>query len=193
VRFLASSHRIDQLVPRTRILLALLAVGLLGQLVTGSILQGMGGGWQPEGIATYYRGSPAGQVALEGDPMAAFGALGGSVETSPGGELVMARSLGTLVEVAHFHLFAMPLAVFLAAHLFAMCPWGRTRWGGAIGYLTFAAALLDIVTPFLVRYHAAGWSWIKLLAFFGLVGGQACMLLTVAGVTLASLRRKPAQ
>lgn len=187
MRFLTSSHRIDQLTPRTRVLLALLVLGLLLQLVTGGVMQSLGGGWSPASIATYYRG----EEAVEADPMAAFGDLGGAGDV-PMAEVHLPRSLGTLVEVAHFHLFAMPLAVFLATHLFAMCPWGRTRWGGALSYLTFAAVLLDIGTPFLVRYHAAGWAWIKLAALLTLFGGQALMLLTTGVIALYQLpKSKP--
>ena len=74
MRFLASSHRIDQLTRRTRILLALLVLGLLGQLVTGGLMQHLGGGWTPGSIASYYRGDAP--DAVEQDPMAAFGSLG---------------------------------------------------------------------------------------------------------------------
>jgi len=52
-------------------------------------------------------------------------------------ELHLPRSFGTLLEIAHFPLLAMPLAVFLSAHLFAMCPLGRRRWSGLIAAITF--------------------------------------------------------
>jgi len=188
MRFFASSHRIDQLAPRTRALILALVAGLVLQLVTGVLLHDHGPGWTPQAIATYYRGSA--EDARPADPTSAF-AIGAPTSEPPATELHVPRSFGTLLEVAHFHLLAMPLAVFLSAHLFAMCPPGRRRWAGWLAAATFACAFADALLPFAVRYHAAFWAWGKLAAFLGLVLGHGGMALATAGYTAHALIGDP--
>ena len=183
MRFLASSHRLDQLTPRTRRLLLFLLSGLLLQLGTGILLHHVGPGWTPTDIALYYRGSEV-TAEPDGDPLDAFG-MGEPTETVDV-TMHLPRSFGTLLEVAHFHLLAIPLAIFLSAHLFAMAPPGRTRWGGAIGYATLACGIVDALCPFFVRFVAGGFAWIKLGAFGGLVVGHGGMCIAViVGVLMA--------
>jgi len=190
MRFFASSHRLDQLAPRTRWLLLALIGGLVLQLGTGVILHHIGPGWTPDAIATYYRGSDpdAHAAASASDPLAAF-AIGEPVDASSAeAELHLPRSFGTLLEIAHFHLLAMPLAVFLSAHLFAMCPLGRRRWSGLIAAITFTCAFADALLPFAVRFHAGFWASGKLIAFLGLVIGHGGMALITAWYAAISLR-----
>ena len=183
VRFFASSHTLQQLAPRTLLLCALMLIGILGQAVTGILMHHRGPGWTPESVVAHYRGRTVDHAALSdaelqralvGDP--AF------TDTPP-------KTWEALLDVAHMHLAWMPLLVFLVAHLFAMSPWGRGRLGGILGYGTLAAALLDILAPFLVRYGAPGWAWLKLSAFVALeVGFLLMILLTLLG-GIQALRR----
>ncbi|HYE07764.1 MAG TPA: hypothetical protein VEL07_19755 [Planctomycetota bacterium] len=170
MRFFASSHRLDQLTPRTRILTTLLLLGMLGQALSGIAMHHLGPGWTPSSIATHYRGD-------EGEPTVA----------DPLAPLVFhePKPLAALVDIAHMHLFAMPLAIFLVAHLFSMGGPGRTRAGGVLCYLAFAAAFTDIAAPFLVRYGGAGFAAFKLAAFVVLM---TCYLALIVMTLIGCLR-----
>ncbi len=153
MRFFASSHRLDQLAPRTRILTTLLMLGMLGQALSGIAMHHLGPGWTTASVAAHYRGDGGDESdAAIADPLAPL------VIHEP-------KPLAALVDVAHMHLFAMPLALFLVAHLFSMGGPGRSHAGGALCYLAFAAAFTDIAAPFLVRYGGAGFAALKLAAF----------------------------
>lgn len=178
MRFLASSHQLHQLTPRTLLLLVLLLAGFALQGLTGVLMHHLGPGWTPSDIAAHYRGD-------EADAPLAPDAAG---ELPP---LRLGKSFAQLVETAHFHLLAMPLAVFVVAHLFSMAPWGRTRWAGALCVGTFACAFVDVAAPFLVKHVGAGWAWAKLAAFIGLEAGYLGMTLaTLVGAALTLARRR---
>lgn len=163
--------------PRTRALIALFLIGMALQGVTGILMHHRGPGWTPTSIAAYYAGSKAAAVT----PTPAADGLEAPAMT--GGEIRPARSFGTLLESAHFHLVAMPLVLFVVAHLFAMTPWGRATWAAVVTYATFACAFADIAAPFAVRYLGESWAAVKLVAFLGLEAGFLLMtLLTLAGV-----------
>lgn len=193
IRFFASSHQLHQLAPRTLILCALFLTGVLLQGVSGVLMHHHGAGWTPTSVATYYRGDqgapPTDDTALQA--MFATGEPGAPVAPPR-----VARSFGTLLEVAHFHLVAMPLMLFIVAHLFSMAPFGRARWAGAICYVGFACAFADILAPFAVRYvgdaWAPLWAWTKLIAFLGLATcflGMTLATLVAGMVALARVRR----
>jgi len=188
IRFLASSHQLHQLAPRTLVLTFLLLVGLAGQAVTGVLMHHQRAGWTPTAIAAYYRGRSIDPATL--GPVELDKALAGD----PGYTDVPPKTWEALLDVAHMHLAWMPLLVFLAAHLFAMTPLGRGLLGAILGYGTLVAAILDIVTPFLVRYHHAIWAWAKLGAFLGLETGMLLMIVLTlgSGISIAIRRRKEA-
>lgn len=183
IRFFASSHQLHQLAPRTRILCALFLLGILAQAVSGVLMHHLGAGWTPTSVAAYYRGDdsppPLGGgrfgVADDEDPAAA---------PAPPRTMHVARSFGTLVEVAHLHLVAMPLVLFVVAHLFSMIAAGRGAIGGALCYLGFAGAALDILSPFAVRYLSAGFAPLKLAGFFLL---EVCLVAMVVMTLIACI------
>jgi hypothetical protein len=165
MRFFASSHQIKNLSPRTRVLCVLFLVGMLAQAVSGILMHHHGAGWTPTSIGAYYNGNEEAAV--------------------PGEDLQIARSFGTLLEVAHFHLVAMPVIFFIIAHLFSMTPLGRQRWAGILCYGGFIFAFGDILSPFAVRYWSAAFAPVKLISFIGL---EACMIGMTLGTLLAGLR-----
>jgi hypothetical protein len=187
MRFFASSHQLHQLAPRTLLLTFLFLVGVCAQGVSGILLHHHGAGWTASSIAAYYRGSapvaPVDDAALDahfaiGDPPPPAAA-----------PVTVARSFGTLLEVAHFHLVAMPLLLLVVAHLFSMAPWGRSRWAGAVCYFGFACAFVDILAPFAVRYLSADFAPVKLVAFIGLEAVLIGMAATCAVCCLVAWSR----
>lgn len=194
IRFFASSHRLDQLRPRTLGLLALFLLGVTAQAVSGIAMHHMGPGWTPRSIRLHYRGEPgtvSGSVpAVLESPFGESAAPAAPDE--PLGPIQVPRSLGTLLEVAHFHLVAMPLILLVVAHLFAMTRAGASRWAGLVSYGSFACAGLDIAAPFAVRYLSGGLALGKLLAFVGLHGCLLTMTLwTLAATVRAFFARDP--
>jgi hypothetical protein len=165
MRFFASSHQIQNLSPRTRVLCVLFLIGMLAQAVSGILMHHHGAGWTPASVSAYYRGNE--EVASAGE------------------NFQIARSFGTLLEVAHFHLVAMPVIVFIIAHLFSMTPIGRQRWAGILCYGGFLFAFGDILAPFAVRFWSASFASVKLISFIGL---EACLILMTLGTLMAGLK-----
>jgi hypothetical protein len=73
------------------------------------------------------------------------------------------KTTGELLEVTHFHLFSMPMLLFVQGHLFLMTRWPR-RWKIAIVSAAFAGAALDLAAPWLVLYVSRDLAGAKLLA-----------------------------
>lgn len=155
--------------------LFLVGVGL--QAVTGILMHHQGAGWTPSSVAAYYRGDEASADELDDEAMRRMFAVGEDTpSTAP--PVRVARSWGTLLEVAHFHLVAMPLLLFVVAHLFSMAPLGRGRGSGILCYGSFLCGLLDVLTPFAIRYWSAAFAPLKLAAFIGL---EVALLAMIAG------------
>lgn len=80
-----------------------------------------------------------------------------------GGGEHYARTRGELLELTHFHLFAMPLFVFVEGHVFFL-----TRWPRRVKLAFFAAACLgialDLAAPWLVIGVSRDLAWVKLAA-----------------------------
>ncbi len=146
-----------------------------------------GAGWTPTSIATYYRGSEKPTTPNN----ATFGIEAPdnpNATQAPAGRIAIARSFGTLLEVAHLHLVAMPLVLFIVAHLFSMTPMGKQRWAGALCYGSFIAAAADILTPFALRYGSATFAPIKLIAFLALEASLIAMVCMILWTALTSFR-----
>ncbi len=173
MRFFASSHRLDQLAPRTRLLCALFLFGMLLQGVSGILMHHHGPGWSPQSIATYYRGDDASALAEDANDQ--------ETPSAPT-TISLGRSFAGLLEVAHFHLVAMPLVIFVVAHLFSMTSAGRTRWGGFLCGLALLSAFADIFAPFAVAYLSASFALVKLGAFIALEAS----FLTMSGITFTA-------
>ena len=149
-----------------------------------------GAGWTPTSIALYYRGSDIPTPARS----ATFGIDAPdnpSTSPVPSGRIAIGRSFGTLLEVAHLHLVAMPLILFIVAHLFSMTPSGKQRWAGALCYGSFVAAAADILTPFALRYGSSAFAPVKLAAFLALEASLVAMVLITLCAALGSFRSSP--
>jgi hypothetical protein len=96
-------------------------------------------GFGAESIAAYYGGDSAGQPAI------------------------YPKTTGELLEVTHFHLFSMPMLLFVQGHLFLMTRWPR-RLKIAIVSAAFVGAALDLAAPWLVLYVSRDLACAKTLA-----------------------------
>lgn len=80
-----------------------------------------------------------------------------------GGADHSSKTTGELLEVTHFHLFSMPLLLFVQGHLFLMTSWPR-RLKIVFVIAAFVGAALDLAAPWLVVYVARDLAFTKDLA-----------------------------
>jgi hypothetical protein len=87
------------------------------------------------------------------------------------------KTAGELLELTHFHLFSMPLLLFVQGHLFLMTRWpmGLKRW---IVAAAFVGVALDLAAPWLVLCVSRELAFTKLAARALL--GPSLLLLTIA-------------
>lgn len=91
------------------------------------------------------------------------------------------RSFIGLLEVAHFHLFAMGLFFVIFSHLLLFTPF-RERVKGVLIRLLAVTILGDMAAGWLVRYAGPPFAWLKLGAFWLL---QGTSLLLFLGLVMA--------
>lgn len=92
------------------------------------------------------------------------------------------RSYAGMLEVAHFHLFAMGILVLTLVHLMLFAPLSdRAKQFGI--WAPFAFAVANEAAGWLVRFAAEEFAYLKLATFIGL----ELSLLWVMGVTLLSM------
>ena len=86
------------------------------------------------------------------------------------------RTYQGLLEVSHFHLFAMGMLVLVLTHLMLFVPLrnGVKAWLIAV---PFAAALLDEAASWLVCFAAPEFAWLKIGAFLLLQGSLALLVI----------------
>jgi hypothetical protein len=75
------------------------------------------------------------------------------------------RSFAGLLEVTHFHLFAMGLFFVVFTHLLMFSPLQEGIKTGLI-WLLGLSLLVDIGSSWLIRYVAAPFAWLKLGSFW---------------------------
>jgi hypothetical protein len=73
------------------------------------------------------------------------------------------KTKGELLEVTHFHLFSMPLLLFVQGHLFLMTRWPRRLKLGLL-YAAFLGCALDLAAPWLVLYVSRDLAAAKVVA-----------------------------
>jgi hypothetical protein len=100
---------------------------------------------------------------------------------------VQPRSYKVLLEVSHFHLFAMGVLILTMTHLvlFVPLPMRLKAW---LVVASFATGLLDEASGWLVRFVHPGFAWAKMAGFVGL---QASLGLMLAAVAWAVWRTPP--
>ncbi len=133
--FLQPADRgLELLRPPTRFALGLLLVFALAAYVVMALLGISRSGLAPASIAGYY----AGAVSGEG------------------------KTTGELLEITHFHLFAMPLFCFVLGHVFFLCRWPAPALRRWIVLVAFAGAACDLAAPWLVIHLSPLCAWVKI-------------------------------
>ncbi len=158
--FLQPANRgLSVLQPATRFSLALLLGFALASYVVMLLLGLSRSGLTPESIHTYY----AGAHPDEGKPA------------------------GELLELTHFHLFSMPMLLFVLGHVFLMCRWPGMRQRRWVVLAGFVGAACDLAAPWLVIHGGLACAWVKIAGRLLL----APSLLTMTLVPLWEIARAP--
>jgi hypothetical protein len=85
------------------------------------------------------------------------------------------RSYQGMLEIAHFHLFAMGMLLLVLTHLMLFVPIAARTKAWLI-VLPFAAALLDEGAGWLVRFVSPAFAWAKIAGFLLLQGSLAALI-----------------
>ncbi|HUJ79173.1 MAG TPA: hypothetical protein VLY45_02525 [Nitrospiria bacterium] len=91
-----------------------------------------------------------------------------------GGEEAFPRAVGQMLEEAHFHAFIEGIVLLVLAHLFVATSINRRMKIAVIG-LAYVSTLLDLASPWLVKYVAPGFAYLQ-------IGCWSVMLLTAAAL-----------
>ena len=86
------------------------------------------------------------------------------------------RTYRGMVELAHFHLFAMGLLMMVLTHLALFIP-VKPGWKIALIVVPFVSALASEGTGWLVRWGGAGFAWTKIAGVLMLQGSLAALVL----------------
>lgn len=97
------------------------------------------------------------------------------------------RSYQGMLEISHFHLFAMGILVLTMAHLVLFVPLPKRVKAWTVS-LSFAAALGDEAAGWLTRFVAPGFAYLKIGAFLTL---QATLAVMVGAVAWALATAQP--
>jgi hypothetical protein len=91
-------------------------------------------------------------------------------------KFLAARSFQALLEISHFHLFAMGMLLLVLTHLMLFVPLAdRTKLWLIVS--PFASALLDEGAGWLVRFVHPGFAVVKVLGFLALQTSLAALIL----------------
>jgi hypothetical protein len=95
------------------------------------------------------------------------------------------RSYKVLLEVSHFHLFAMGILILTMTHLVLFAPISiRTKtW---LVVVSFVSAFLDETSSWLIRYTHPGFAYAKMAGFIGLQASLAAMIGIVGWAVVAT-------
>ena len=98
------------------------------------------------------------------------------------------RSYEGMLEIAHFHLFAMGMLLLVLTHLMLFVPLaGRTKaW---LITLPFLSALLDEGSGWLVRFVSPLFAWAKIAGFLLLQGSLAALVVLSLWAVLSGSQR----
>lgn len=89
------------------------------------------------------------------------------------------KSYQSLLEVTHFHLFAMGMLAVTLTHLLLFTPLAVNFKVWLTG-LTFVSALADEIAGWLVRFVHPAFAWVKIASFLTLEFSLAAMLVFVS-------------
>lgn len=85
------------------------------------------------------------------------------------------RTYRGMVELAHFHLFAMGMLMMVLTHLALFVPL-NPKWKIALIVIPFLSALASEGAGWLVRWGGAGFAWTKIVGFLMLQGSLAALV-----------------
>lgn len=85
------------------------------------------------------------------------------------------RSYKGMLELAHFHLFAMGMLMMVLTHLALFVPL-RPQWKIALIVVPFFSAFVSEGAGWLVRWGGAGFAWTKILGILLLQGSLAALV-----------------
>jgi len=88
------------------------------------------------------------------------------------------RSFKVLLEISHFHLFAMGILILTMTHLVLFAPL-TVRTKAMITIVSFSSALLDEASGWLIRFVHPGFAYLKIGAFLTLQLALASMVVIV--------------
>ncbi len=125
--------------PQAKIILTFFYLYFLLHWVTGILMFRDKLGFSYQGVVRYFLGDPE--------------------------QFMNPRSFAGLLEVTHFHLFAMGLFFVVFTHLLMFSPLKEGIKTGMI-WLLGLSLLVDIGSSWLIRYVAAPFAWLKLGSFW---------------------------
>ena len=99
-------------------------------------------------------------------------------------EFLAPRSYAGMLEVSHFHLFAMGMLLLVLTHLVLFIP-ARGSVKAWLIAVPFAAALLDEGSGWLVRFVHPAFAWAKVAGFVSLQASLAVLI----GISLWAVSR----
>ncbi len=138
--------------PLGRTILALCHVYFLLHWLTGIFMFREKLGFSPAAVTRYYLGDPE--------------------------RFMNPRSFQGLLEITHFHLFAMGLFFMVFTHLLLFTPL-RPALQTLLTWLLFAGLSADLAAGWLVRYLHPAFSYLKLAGFWTLQGASLALLLAL--------------
>jgi hypothetical protein len=94
------------------------------------------------------------------------------------------RTYGGMLELTHFHVFAMGMLMMVLTHLALFVP-VSTRLKIALIVVPFFSAFASEGAGWLVRYGGAGFAWTKIAGFLLLQGSLAALVLIAVGSVFA--------
>ena len=98
------------------------------------------------------------------------------------------RSYQGLLEVSHFHLFAMGMLLLVLTHLVLFVPLPN-RWKVWLIVVPFAAAALDEGASWLVRFVHPGFAYAKIAGFLALEASLAVLVILSLWAVFAGTQR----
>jgi hypothetical protein len=98
------------------------------------------------------------------------------------------RSYQGLLEVSHFHLFAMGMLLLVLTHLMLFVPLPN-RWKAWLIIVPFASAALDEGASWLVRFVHPGFAYAKIAGFLALEASLAALVTLSLWAVFAGAQR----
>jgi hypothetical protein len=131
-------------------IVVLYVVYVAGLWVTNALLYFNKMGLTPDSVTAYYLGDPE--------------------------RFLQPRTYQGLLEVTHFHLFAMGMLLLVLTHLMLFVPVANGVKAWLIA-LPFLSAALDEGASWLVRFGHPGFAWLKIFGFLLLQGSLLALMI----------------